>query len=168
MLLAKKAQTEAKNAEEEAEKKQIIQQQIDEEEKRLEKTDKSYKFNKTVDNALNLVFFADQFGWINCDRFLQNDAPLVDVSVQAPMCENAQVSMVFDRDKCIVSAVKQGDRYVFNGVPANTNVRLITLHNPGGTPQMEVSQINTSCRSYSVRKVEPITLADLDRALCWN
>ena len=142
---------------------------VDRFEKRHDSTDPEEKMSDVSTADLNYyVFSSTELGWINCDRFLQNDAPLVDVSVQAPMCENAQVSMVFDRDKCILSAVKQGDRYVFSGVPANTNVRLITLHNPDGTPQMEVSQINTSCRSYSVRKVEPITLADLDRALCWN
>jgi len=114
------------------------------------------------------VFSSTELGWINCDRFLQNDLPLVDVTVRAPMCENAAVSMVFDSDKCILSGVKQGDEYVFKGVPANRMVRVITLDNPAGNPHMEVSKMNTSSRSYVVRSMEPITLSDLDRALCWN
>ena len=114
------------------------------------------------------VFSSTELGWINCDRFLQNESPLVDVTVEVPMSENTSISMVFDADKCILSSVKQGALYVFKGVPANRNVRLIALGNPGGKPQMEVSKINTSCGSHVVRAMEPITLADLDRALCWN
>jgi hypothetical protein len=137
--------------------------------KRYDYADPEQKMSDVNSEDLNYyVFSSTELGWINCDRFLPNESPLVDLTVQAPMCENAAVSMVFDSDKCILSGIKQGDQYVFKGVPANRNVRLITLDNPGGNPHMEVSKINTSCRSYLVKKTEPIALSDLDRALCWN
>ena len=137
--------------------------------KRYDYADPEQKMSDVNTEDLNYyVFSSTELGWINCDRFLPNESPLVDVTVQAPMCENAAVSMIFDSDKCILSGIKQGDQYVFKGVPANRNVRLITLDNPGGNPHMEVSKINTSCRSYLVKKTEPIALSDLDRALCWN
>lgn len=137
--------------------------------KRYDYADPEQKMSDVNTEDLNYyVFSSTELGWINCDRFLPNESPLVDVTVRAPMCENAAVSMVFDSDKCILSGIKQGDQYVFKGVPANRNVRLITLDNPGGNPHMDVSKINTSCRSYLVKKTEPIALSDLDRALCWN
>ena len=114
------------------------------------------------------LFSSTELGWINCDRFISNDRPLVDVIVEVPSTSEASVSMIFDQDKCILSAMKEGNTFVFHQVPSNTNVRIITLDNAGGAPRMEVKSTNTSTKSHLVKDAKPITLADLDRALCWN
>jgi len=93
---------------------------------------------------------------------------LVDFVVETPSGENTSVSMIFDKDRSIVSGIKQGNLFIFNNVPANRNVRVITLDNPNGNPRMEETILNTANRKCVVRNMEQITLADLDRALCWN
>jgi hypothetical protein len=114
------------------------------------------------------VFSSTELGWINCDRFMESQGPLVDVVVETSGGESVGVSMVFDRERSILAGKKVGDTFVFTGVPANKMARLIALANPGGTPQMQVSTINTSCERHQMRITQSITLADLDRALCWN
>jgi hypothetical protein len=114
------------------------------------------------------VFSSTELGWINCDRFLNNEAPLCDVFVDAKGYTGASVSMVFDSDRSIVAGTKNGSVFEFRRVPANRKVRLLALDNTGGNPRMRVESINTSCEKHSLRSPEPITLADLDRALCWN
>jgi hypothetical protein len=137
--------------------------------KRFDYADGDQKMAEVATEDLNYyVFSSTELGWINCDRFLTTEGPLVDVVVRAAGCENASVSMVFDKDRCILAGVKQGDRFVFNNVPSNRNVRVITIDNPDGKPRMEEAKLNTSSRLHEVRNIEPITLADLDRALCWN
>ena len=142
---------------------------VDRFKKRYDYADEDKKLMDVATEDLNYYVFAStELGWINCDRFLPGDGPMVDVVVETPSCENASVSMVFDKDRSIVSGIKNGNQFVFNNVPANRNVRLITLDNPSGNPRMEETKLNTSIRKCVVRNMEPITLADLDRALCWN
>jgi hypothetical protein len=129
--------------------------------------------NRTLDGVatedLNYyIFSSTELGWINCDRFLLEEGQLVDFTVEVPACENASVSMVFDKDRSIVAGIKQGNEFVFKNIPANRNVRVITIDNPSGKPHMEHTKLNTSNRKSIVRNLEPITLSDLDDALCWN
>jgi hypothetical protein len=114
------------------------------------------------------VFSSTELGWINCDRFLQDEGPMVDFVVETLGCENANVSMVFDKDRSIVAGMKQGDSFVFKNIPANRSIRVIAIDNPAGKPRMEEIKQNTSVRKCTIQKMQPITLADLDDALCWN
>jgi hypothetical protein len=76
--------------------------------------------------------------------------------------------MVFDKDRSIVAGMKQGDSFVFKNIPANRSIRVIAIDNPAGKPRMEEIKQNTSVRKCTIQKMQPITLADLDDALCWN
>jgi hypothetical protein len=142
---------------------------IDRFKKRYDYADRDKKMTDVAAEDLNYyVFSSTELGWINCDRFLPNEGPLVDFVVETPSGENTSVSMIFDKDRSIVSGIKQGNLFIFNNVPANRNVRVITLDNPNGNPRMEETILNTANRKCVVRNMEQITLADLDRALCWN
>lgn len=137
--------------------------------KRFDYADPDKKLEAVATEDLNYyVFSSTELGWINCDRFIQEEVPLVDFTVDAAGCENTSVSMVFDKDKSILAGIKLGDQFLFKGVPANQKVRIITIDNPNGNPRMEQLTQNTSNTRCSVRNMRPITLADLDGALCWN
>lgn len=137
--------------------------------KRYNYAEADKKMSEVATEDLNYyIFSSTELGWINCDRFLPDEGPMVDFVVETSACENANVSMVFDKDRSIVAGMKNGNQFVFRNVPANRNVRLIAVDNPNGNPRMEVARQNTSNRSFVVRKMEPITLVDLDNALCWN
>ena len=66
------------------------------------------------------------------------------------------------------SSINSESASEFKNIPANRNVRVITIDNPSGKPHMEHTKLNTSNRKCIVRHLEPITLSDLDDALCWN
>jgi hypothetical protein len=153
MLLAKKAETEAKNAEEEAEKKQIIQQQIDEEEKRLEKIDKSYKFNKTVENALSLVFFADQFGWINCDRFLGDQGEKSIIAFDGlEVYQNYRLQLVFPDIKSIFRVLGKTSLEISE----NQKVVILFSSQKFGTDSIYYFNTSTIVRRKDLKiKIEP-------------
>jgi hypothetical protein len=137
--------------------------------KRYDYKDPNQKMEGMKTEDLNYyVFSSTELGWINCDRFMESQGPFVDVVVETSSGESVGVSMVFDRERSILAGKKVGDAFVFTGIPANKTARLIALANPGGAPQMQVSTINTSCQRHLMRATQPIALADLDRALCWN
>jgi hypothetical protein len=137
--------------------------------KRFDYADPDKKLEAVSTEDLNYyIFSSTELGWINCDRFIREEEPLVDFTVDAAGCENTTVSMVFDKDKSILAGIKLGNQFLFKGVPANQKVRIITIDNPNGKPRMEELLQNTSNAQCSVRNMKPITLADLDVALCWN
>jgi hypothetical protein len=114
------------------------------------------------------IFSSAELGWINCDRFAVDQGPLVDVLIRSDASNTATVSMVFETERSILAGIKTSGGFTFKGVPANKNVRIVAIDNPNDSPVMEVSKINTSCKTHSLRNLQPITLADLDAALRWN
>ena len=137
--------------------------------KKFDYADDEKKLTGVNPEDLNFyVFASSELGWINCDRFLQEDGPLVDFKVAASGNDGASVSMIFDDQKSIVGGSKEGGVYVFHGIPANRAVRLLAIDSHAGNPVMQVLKVNTSKGNCTVKDYEPITLADLDRALCWN
>ncbi len=137
--------------------------------KKFDYADDEKKLTGVNPEDLNFyVFASSELGWINCDRFLQEDGPLVDFKVAASGNDGASVSMIFDDQKSIVGGSKEGGIYVFHGIPANRAVRLLAIDSHAGNPVMQVLKVNTSKGNCTVKDYEPITLADLDRALCWN
>lgn len=114
------------------------------------------------------MFNSTELGWINCDRFIEETAPLVDFHVDAPVDEGASVSMVFEDRKSILRGVRTGDGFSFTGIPTGSNVRLIAVNNQGGAPVMQVSKTNTSKKRCTMNQYEPLTLAALDAAMCWK
>ena len=114
------------------------------------------------------MFSSTELGWINCDRFLQEDGPLVDFFVEAKSSPGSSVSMVFEDRKSILRGIREGGHFVFAGIPADENVRLIGKDNFSGNPTIEVKRANTSSLTCSLKNYEPMTLARLDGALCWK
>jgi hypothetical protein len=114
------------------------------------------------------MFSSTELGWINCDRFYEEQSPLVDFYVEANSSDGASVSMVFEDRKSIVRGYRNGNEFVFHGVPSNTNVRLIGVENASGNPMMDVRRTNTSRVRCKLDHYEPITLARLDGAMCWK
>ena len=114
------------------------------------------------------MFSSTELGWLNCDRFYNEGAPLVEFRVKARATDGSSVSMVFEDRKSIVRGVMMGGEFVFTGVPDNRKVRLIAVDNNGGSPVMQEARTVTSKKTYLMNTYEPMTLSKLDAAMCWN
>jgi hypothetical protein len=114
------------------------------------------------------MFSSTELGWLNCDRFINERAPLVEFRVKARTTEGSSVSMVFEDRKSIVRGIKMGDEFVFSGVPNDRKVRLVAVDNNGGSPQMQEARTMTSKKVYRMDSYEPMTLSKLDAAMCWK
>lgn len=136
---------------------------------RYDYADTTRKMSGVNTNDLNYyVFSSTELGWINCDRFLMDQGPLVDLVVESNLSDAASVSMVFDKDRSIISAIRNGGRFEFKGIPANRDVRILAIDNSDGNPTMQESRVNTSCKRHVIASAQPITLAQLNNALCWK
>ena len=114
------------------------------------------------------MFSSTELGWLNCDRFVNESAPLVEFRVKARTTDGSSVSMVFEDRKSIVRGIKMGDEFVFSGVPDDRKVRLVAVDNNGGNPVMQEARTVTSHKSHHMNSYQPMTLAKLDAAMCWK
>lgn len=114
------------------------------------------------------MFSSTELGWLNCDRFVTEETPLVEFRVKARTSPGASVSMVFEARKSIVRGVLLGDEFVFASVPSGEKVRLLAVDNNGGKPVMQQVLTTTSAEAFHMNTYEPMTLAKLDAAMCWK
>ena len=114
------------------------------------------------------MFSSTELGWLNCDRFYNESAPLVEFRVKARSTDGSSVSMVFEDRKSIVRGVMMGDEFVFTGVPDDRKIRLIAVDNNGGNPVMQEARTVTSRKLHHMNSYEPLTLSKLDAAMCWK
>ncbi len=106
------------------------------------------------------IFSSSQLGWINCDRFYEDDQPLVDYVVKNEG-GSASVSMVFDDLNSVLRGVNEGSNVVFRQVPFNRKVRLIGIQYPEEAPLMCVVKSNTKMREATLNSFQPFTIGEL-------
>lgn len=129
------------------------------------------KFSKDPDadmtnvNPSDLDFYiltSSELGWINCDRFYETESPRVDFVVQHNNGKNCTVSMVFEDINSVLKGVTEGGQTVFSGIPSDMRVRVVSIADQDGTPQMSVVSVNTSDESVRMKSYEKFSIKELD------
>lgn len=117
-----------------------IQKMIEEAKKRQAENELKYETYA----AIELM----DFGWINCDRFLNDPGPYknIDIIVNNDSLSGARIYAVFNDIKSIMTAdyyKGQNTKIAFNDLPANRNVSIIALAAQNGIPYIFETKINT-------------------------
>ncbi len=108
------------------------------------------------------VFNSSDLGWINCDRFDVEPGEMVDVEVESSFSDSCYVSMVFEDMNSVLLGINQGDKIVFNGVPKNREVKIVSVRCVNGKPDVSTVKTITSSQPVKMEKYEPLTIARLD------
>lgn len=84
-----------------------------------------------------LTLSSTNLGWINCDRFWEENSPKVDVMVAFEGDEVPAVSIVFsDINAILPYSYRENNRVVFKNIPMNRAVTFIALHKDKKTDQV--------------------------------
>jgi hypothetical protein len=108
------------------------------------------------------VFNSSDLGWINCDRFDVESGEMVDVEVKSAFSDSCYVSMVFEDMNSVLLGINQGDKIVFNNVPKNREVKIVSVRCVNGKPDVSTVKTITSSQPVKMEKYEPLTIARLD------
>ncbi len=136
----------------EAERKQ---KEWEEEQARLakeaEQRQKIYAASSETVNKNNAAMDAylmstDELGWINCDRFLDDDKPLTNVMVMVDTTLHPSVKMVFDNIKSVMPGHYDPlyGTVTFRNIPVNESVRLVGYSIKDGVPYMANTSVTVS------------------------
>lgn len=110
------------------------------------------------------VYSATELGWINCDRFYEDENPLVDFYVLNPPSSQGSVSMIFDDINSIVKGIYEDNQIVFRGIPANQRVRLVGLDVRGDAPVMCMVEARTQDEVAELNSYRPFSITELEQA----
>ncbi len=107
------------------------------------------------------VLSASQLGWINCDRFAEEEET-TDYVVQVPDPANSSVSMVFEDLNSVLKGSLEEGRIVFHDVPVGKKVKLIGIQSDGGQPKMGLGVASTKQKSSTLMGFKPFTVNELE------
>jgi hypothetical protein len=144
--LAEQAEMERRIAE-----AQARQKQREEERKIYEANRKKMDANMQASNANSEAMDAylmstDELGWINCDRFLEEERPLTEVIVMVDTTYRPSVKLVFDNIKSVMPGEYNPMRgtVTFRNIPINETVRLVGYSIMDDVPYMANSTLTIS------------------------
>jgi len=81
----------------------------------------------TVFDVDRYVFSASQLGWINCDRFVDNNIPKVNFSLKIDGQGETIVNVVFHRYKSILPGIIEPNQISFKNVPMGEKITIVAL-----------------------------------------
>ncbi|MEZ5013737.1 MAG: OmpA family protein [Chitinophagales bacterium] len=109
--------------------------------------------DKTI-NMNSMILQATQMGWINCDRFVEDEQPVV-MYVQTDKATDAEVVLIFKDRKALLEGRSMGEgKYMFNNVPKDEDVTIVAVAKAGGLMLFSAMDSNTGIQ-YNNVKLKP-------------
>ena len=103
------------------------------------------------------VLNATQLGWINCDIFIEFDAPKIDMLVKAP--GNSTIKVLFKNYNTIVSGYEKEAGYEFSNIPQREAIEIIAINYVDPKkPMFSLTQTSVD----SVVMVDPLQSISID------
>ena len=105
-------------------------------------------------------------GWINCDKFYENDAEKVDFFVELPKDSPAHVMLVFKDINSVISySQRLKNRYVFNNIPDGLDVEIIAFVIDDDLVNFGRKSSTTSKKSISINSLKAVNKERLPELL---
>lgn len=127
--------------------------------------DKWYADNKTYIETYDAIKISN-LGWINCDRFLKDPNPPIQVvlNIKDEEIQNARVYAIFEDINSMMQSnyAKKGDKISFNGIPRGKKIRIIALSAKKDKPQLFNKVIDTSTENNLEIKFEETNIQEIN------
>lgn len=138
----------------------------EEEIKEYERKNRQYEVASQTYRAIELL----DFGWINCDRFLNVPGPKVDVQllIKNDTLNGARIFAVFDDIKSLLTQHywKGGsDTIVFQKIPVGREMRIIALSAKNETPFIFETQITVNNENQVEVNLLPATQEEVKKKI---
>lgn len=112
----------------------------------------------------NYVVASRKLGWINCDRFPE-DQPLIDFVVVPSLEGQTSVHLAFSGMNAIMRGIETEEGYLFKNVPDRAKAKIIGLAINKDLPALAVEPVTISSRTIHLENYEPFSLEELDKQI---
>jgi hypothetical protein len=111
------------------------------------------------------IFSASKLGWINCDFFWNTQEEKIDYIVKADPDAKPNMKLIFKQARSIMAGTLNGDNYIFKNVPANQEVKVVSISYKNNQPLLAVTETKTSKRVLDKLEYKEFTVRDLESQL---
>jgi TonB family protein len=96
--------------------------------KKFEEEIRNENYNETSVFEVNRYLFSTtQLGWLNCDRFLNENKKLTDLFILNENSDNTIVNVIFHRFKSLVPGNIESEKIVFRNIPEGEKVTIVAI-----------------------------------------
>lgn len=75
----------------------------------------------------NYLLSSSALGWINCDRFYQDDREKIDVTIESLYAEKENVKIVFDKQKSVMQGMVSENSIKFSKLPYHEPITIVAV-----------------------------------------
>jgi TonB family protein len=96
--------------------------------KKFEEEIRNENYNETSVFEVNRYLFSTtQLGWLNCDRFLNENRKLTDLFIMNENSDNTIVNVIFHRFKSLIPGSIESEKIVFRNIPEGEKVTIVAI-----------------------------------------
>jgi hypothetical protein len=111
------------------------------------------------------IFSVNRFGWINCDRFLDDSAQKTELWVKSIDEGESKVMAVFEDINSVLQGQKGANGYSFPNIPIGRPVRLIAIGYKNGKPLLSAKNIKVGKETIAMDGFREFSLKELEAEL---
>ena len=104
------------------------------------------------------LFSSSKLGWINCDRFYEDDRPKVNYFVDIKKSKHIDIKVVFNNINSILTGSIKNNKYCFDNVPEGQKVTLVALKYDNDQYYLAIKQTQIESNGESELTFEPVTI----------
>lgn len=138
----------------------------------LKALEKKYpQFEKQSINDINqaelhyFIFSSAKLGWLNVDRFVDDPAPKVDMTITLENPADLMVKMIYKDYKSVVPADFANNIYSFSGIPEGKKITMLIIQNENEKVGMSITEHVTSAGWIDGFQFKEYTLGELKTEL---
>ena len=125
----------------------------------FEKKAKDSNFQETtVSDVKRYVFSVTQLGWINCDRFDNNNNPKTNFSILIDEPGKTIVDVIFHRFKAIIPGCAEPNRISFKNVPLGEKITIVAIKTVNEKLFLAVKETEISDKEEKDLDFQPVTM----------
>jgi len=136
--------------------------EFDEFEKKVKNDD--FK-DATVSEVKRYIFSVTLLGWINCDRFYNNNNPMVNFFILTDNSENMVVNAILQRFKSLIPATAQSGKITFNNIASGEKVTIVALKSSNNKIFLSVKENVVAKNGEIVLDFQPVTMELLKKEM---
>lgn len=118
-----------------------------------------------VDVVNYSILTSGRLGWINCDRFLDDEVELTDFVVNTTGATGALVFITFDNIRSIMRGEEKNSSFIFRNMPDNSKIKVIGIAYRDGKPLLSKMPAVISKQPFILSGFNKFSLKELEKQL---
>ncbi|NOQ73063.1 MAG: hypothetical protein GQ574_13725 [Crocinitomix sp.] len=111
------------------------------------------------------IFNSAKLGWLNCDKFLDDPSPKVNMSIKLKKPQNLMIKMVFKDFKSVIPPRLEGETHYFNNIPTDKDITILIIRYGKKNVEMSITEQKTKNGPISNFDFKEYAMGDLKKEL---